>query len=389
VVARAARKAADYRERASQPAPLPETEGDELELDAGGDALAAGTADTANTAGTDNVVNDVGAAPTHDSRHAVVAPGQHGQRLDKVLVALAPEFSRSHLQHLVEGGHVHVGGAVVRVPARRLKAGDEVALELVPTEESRAFTPQAMVLDILHEDDDLIVLVKPAGLVVHPAAGNWSGTLLNGLLAHHAGAATLPRAGIVHRLDKDTSGLMLVGKTLPAVTALVRDIAARKVHRSYLALAWGEVPAALAIEAPIGRDPRSRTRMAVVAVGSGGREARTDVRCLARAAVAEVAHSGAGSAAGCVSPVSALRCTLHSGRTHQIRVHLASRGWPLVADVLYGGRPGLGLTRQALHAARLELVHPVSRRPLIFTAAPPRDFAQAWAKVAGATMPPD
>ncbi|MFO1269407.1 MAG: RluA family pseudouridine synthase [Rubrivivax sp.] len=374
-------------------------EGEEVELDAGDDALTAGMAvakdtagtavakDTAGTASTADIASDAGAAIALDRRSAVVAPGQHGQRLDKVLVALAPEFSRSHLQHLVEGGHVRVGAAAVRVPARRLRAGDEVVLELVPTEESRAFTPQPMALAIVHEDDDLIVLVKPAGLVVHPAAGNWSGTLLNGLLAHHAGAAALPRAGIVHRLDKDTSGLMLVGKTLAAVTALVRDIAARHVHRSYLALAWGEVPAAQTIEAPIGRDPRSRTRMAVVPVGSGGREARTDVQCLASAVVAE--EGGTGGTATRASPVSALRCTLHSGRTHQIRVHLASRGWPLVADVLYGGRPGLGLTRQALHAVRLELAHPTSRRPLVFTAAPPRDFAQAWARVAGATMPAD
>ena len=212
------------------------------------------------------------------------------------------------------------------------------------------------------EDEDLLVIDKPAGLVVHPAPGNWSGTLLNGLLAHHAGAAVLPRAGIVHRLDKDTSGVMMVGKTLPAVTSLVRDIAARRIHRRYLALAHG-VPAQqeFSIDAPIGRDPAVRVRMAVVA---GGRPSRTDVRCVA-------AQDG----------VSALSCTLHSGRTHQIRVHLAWKGFPLVADALYGGRLQLGLLRQALHATELRLAHPTSGKPLAFDCAPPDDFATAWRQV--------
>jgi 23S rRNA pseudouridine1911/1915/1917 synthase len=232
----------------------------------------------------------------------------------------------------------------------------------VPTEESRAFTPQPLPLDIMFEDEHLMVIHKPAGLVVHPAPGNWSGTLLNGLLAHHAGAAGLPRAGIVHRLDKDTSGLMVVGKTLPAVTALSRAIAAREVQRHYLALAHGLVaPAEQVIDAPIGRDPVSRVRMAVVA---SGKPARTDVTCLAQ-------HAG----------FSALACKLHSGRTHQIRVHLASRGHPLVADALYGGAEALGLKRQALHARHLRLRHPLSGAWLDFDGPPPADFAAAWQQV--------
>ena len=310
-----------------------------------------------------------------ECRETHIDAALHGQRLDKVLVALAPEFSRSHIQQLIEGGHARVQGLEARVPARRMRVAEAVALDLVPTAESRAFRPEAGVLApeaVVYEDAHLLVVHKPAGLVVHPAAGHWSGTLLNGLLAHHAAAAALPRAGIVHRLDKDTSGLMLVGKTLPAVTALMRDIAARRVHRSYLALAWGEVPGRSSFDAPIGRDPRSRLRMAVLGLPRGGKEARTDVECL-------VTTGG----------ISALRCTLHTGRTHQIRVHLSAKGWPLVADALYGGRPALGLERQALHARRLVLQHPVTGKALTFTAPPPPDFAAAWARVAGATMPPD
>jgi len=301
-----------------------------------------------------------------------VTSALHGQRLDKALVALAPEFSRSHLQHLVLRGHVGLDGVPAATASRRVRAGQRLTLELVPTDESRAYTPQPMPMAVLYEDEHLLVLDKPAGLVVHPAPGNWSGTLLNGLLARHAGAAALPRAGIVHRLDKDTSGVMMVGKTLPAVTALVRDIAARHVHRRYLALAHGVTGADFSVDAPIGRDPRVRVRMAVVPVAAGGRAARTDVH---RLAVAEADDGG--------ELVSALSCTLHSGRTHQIRVHLASCGHPLLADTLYGGRPALGMTRQALHATELRLAHPVTRAPLAFECRPPADFAAAWARVLG------
>lgn len=301
-------------------------------------------------------------ADAPEVREAVVSREQHGLRLDKLLVSIAPEFSRGHLQTLIEKGHVRLDGQRSDTASRKLRVGQKVALDLVPTDESQAFRAEPEVLaqlHVLYEDEHLMVINKPAGLVVHPAAGNWSGTLLNGLLAHHALASTLPRAGIVHRLDKDTSGLMVVGKTVPAVTALVRAIAARDVHRRYLALVRGTPrEPAFTVDAPIGRDPSNRTRMAVV---FSGKPAQTDVELLA-------------SKAGC----SALSCTLHTGRTHQIRVHLAYQRLPLVADLVYGGKPLLGMQRQALHATELRFVHPMTGAPLAFDCPPPADFAAAW-----------
>ncbi len=302
-----------------------------------------------------------------ERRQWVVAPDGHGERLDRWLAARLPEVSRSHVQQLVADGAVQVDAAPALKPALRLRVGQQVAIELRPTAEARAFVPQPMALPIIYEDEHVLVIDKPAGLVVHPAAGNWSGTLLNGLLAHHAGAARLPRAGIVHRLDKDTSGLMVVAKTVPAFDALVAMIAARRVRRIYLALTRGPWRQAteVTVDAPIGRDPRQRLRMAVHPAGStAAKPARTDVRCLA--------HSDAG-------PWALVGCRLHTGRTHQIRVHLAWLGHPLVGDGLYGGPAALGLRRQALHATRLGLPHPVEGRWLAFDSPPPADLAAALA----------
>jgi 23S rRNA pseudouridine1911/1915/1917 synthase len=308
---------------------------------------------------------DDGEVASAERRDSTVGAALHGERLDKAVVGFVPEFSRNHLQHLIKGGWVKVDGAAVTSPAQRVRAGQRVDVTLQPTEESRAYRAEALPIVVVHEDDDVLVIDKAAGMVVHPAAGNWSGTLLNALLARDPASAALPRAGIVHRLDKDTSGLMVVGRTLAAVTALTRAIAAREVRRRYLAIAHGApVRDRWTIEAPIGRDPKARTRMAIV---GSGKPARTDVERIA-------ASKG----------FAALRCTLHSGRTHQIRVHLSANGLPLVGDRLYGGAPALGMDRQALHAALLAFAHPRSGAPLAFESAPPGDFAHAWTEVVAA-----
>jgi len=290
----------------------------------------------------------------------------HGWRVDRALARLIPEFSRSYLQQLMADGAVQMLGTPVHKASTRIQVGHLLQVELRPTQQAMAFVAQPMVLDVVFEDAHLLVINKPAGLVVHPAAGNWSGTLLNGLLAHHAAAAQLPRAGIVHRLDKDTSGLMLVGKSRPAVDALVRAIAAREVHRGYLALAQGRWKGAAEqmVDQPVGRDTHNRLRMAVLRPdATSGKPAQTTIRLLD------------GNDQTCL-----VACKLHTGRTHQIRVHMAWLGHPLVGDVLYGGKPLFDMPRQALHATRLRLLHPVSGEPLAFQSAPPADFQEALSK---------
>ena len=288
----------------------------------------------------------------------------HGERLDRALAACVPEFSRSYLQQLIEAGAVSLNGQPATRCAWKVKAGDSGAIELRPTPQSQAFKPETMALDVVFEDEHLLVLDKPAGLVVHPAPGNWSGTLLNGLLARDAAAAQVPRAGIVHRLDKDTSGLMVVARTRGTMDALVQRIAAREVSRQYVALGHGawKGPATRQVREPIGRDPRNRLRMAAVNMDkNAGKPASTFIELLQNCE-----H-------GCL-----VKATLDTGRTHQIRVHMAHLGHPLVADELYGGQPAAGLARQALHAFRLAFTHPVTGAALDFRSAPPADLRAAW-----------
>jgi 23S rRNA pseudouridine1911/1915/1917 synthase len=308
-------------------------------------------------------------------RQASATAEQHGQRLDRTLAGLAPEFSRSYLQQLIEAGAVQVNAQVVTRAASKVRIGDLLGIELRPTPQSQAFQSQPMDLQVVYEDQHLMVIDKPAGLVVHPAPGHWSGTLLNGLLAHHQEARLLPRAGIVHRLDKDTSGLMVVAKTRSVMDALVSAIAQRQVRREYLALAHKAWLASdrVQVDQAIGRDPRQRTRMAVVDLQrQAGKAARTDVHLLATQPLACFVH-----------------CQLHTGRTHQIRVHLLHLGHPLLADELYGGRPLAGLQRQALHAWRLALQHPVSGHPMSWQSRLPADMAAALAELRLGPEPAD
>ncbi len=298
-----------------------------------------------------------------ETRQLTADAAHHGVRLDKALSDLVPELSRSYLQQLLSQGCVQLNGQPASKPAAKVKAGDRIAVEIHPTEQSQAFKPEAMELDVVHEDAHLLVIHKPAGLVVHPAPGNWSGTLLNGLLGRDPKASLVPRAGIVHRLDKDTSGLMVVARDRATMDALIRMIAAREVSRQYLALAWGRWRHApqRRVTAAVGRDPRNRLRMAVVDLATqAGKPAQTDIDLLAGNAEA-----------------SLVRCTLHTGRTHQIRVHMASLQHPLVGDALYGGAPGGGLQRQALHAFRLAFTHPVTGVAMQWHAPLPSDMQAA------------
>lgn len=282
--------------------------------------------------------------------HATVPPELSDQRFDLVAVELFPDYSRSRLQTWIKQGLMLVDGQVMR-PKDRVAVGQCISLNASLPRELE-LEPQALELDIVYEDEALLVINKPAGLVVHPAAGHADGTLLNALLHHHAGAAMLPRAGIVHRLDKDTTGLMVAAKTLQAHANLVAQLQAREVSREYLALCQGELTAGGCIETEIGRHPRHRQKMAVVEFG--GKQAITHYRVEQRFA-----------------GYTLVRCKLETGRTHQIRVHMAHIHYPLVGDKTYGGRPKLpkaasetlinalqGFPRQALHAETLGLYHP-------------------------------
>ena len=288
-----------------------------------------------------------------------------GRRLDQALAKMFPEYSRSRLKSWLLAGSITVDGESWR--PRDVVSGGELVDLVVEDDVSVRAEPEPIPLDVVYEDDALLVINKPAGLVVHPGAGNPGGTLMNALLHHDSGLEALPRAGIIHRLDKDTSGLLLVGKTLPAHTALTRQMADRDISRQYVAVCTGVLTGGGTIDAPVGRHPVDRLRMSV---REDGKDAVTHYTVIERFR----AHTY-------------IRVSLETGRTHQIRVHFAHRRHPLVGDPTYGGRLALpkGATaelvsmlrsfkRQALHAAKLGLAHPESGEPLELEADPPGDF---------------
>ena len=304
-------------------------------------------------------------APAPAPRTVQVPDAAAGRRFDAVLAELFPEYSRSRLAEWIKSGDARLDGREVR-PRDPVRGGETVSLTAVLEIQTHS-EPEDIALDILHEDEHVFVLDKPAGLVVHPGAGNPAGTLVNALLHRDPALAALPRAGIVHRLDKDTSGVMVVARTLPAHTALVEQLSAREVHRQYLAVVVGALVSGGTVNAPIDRHPRDRLRQTV---REDGREAVTHYRLRERFR----AHT-------------LLECRLETGRTHQIRVHMAHIKHPIIGDPLYGGPLKLpkqatedlvaslrGFRRQALHAEVLEFAHPVSGEPIRCVAPMPADM---------------
>lgn len=298
---------------------------------------------------------------------AEVTDDQLGFRLDQAVAALFPDYSRSRIKEWILAGLVQIDGNVSSTPREKVFTGQLLEVNAILKDEV-TFVAQKIEIDIVYEDEDILVINKPAGLVVHPGAGNSSGTLLNALLYHYPSIAEVPRAGIVHRLDKETSGLMVVAKTVPAQTHLVTSLQARQMTREYDAIATGCFTAGGKVEAPIGRDKVHRTKMAVN--HTAGKDAITHYR------IAEKyrAHTR-------------LRLRLETGRTHQIRVHMMSIGHVLAGDPVYGGRPRppkgaseqfsealRSFRRQALHATMLRLEHPITGDEMEWHAEPPEDF---------------
>ena len=301
----------------------------------------------------------------------LTVPAQYaGMRLDQVLAQLMPQHSRSRIRSWIDAGRVTVAGAPAAAK-RKLLGGERITVSPLADPRVVPFVAQALPLSIVHEDDVLMVIDKPAGLVVHPGNGNWDGTLANALLHHAPQLSGVARAGIVHRLDKDTTGLLGVAKTETAQTDLVRQLQARSVRREYLALASGDIASGGTVNAPIGRHPVKRTLMAVV---SAGKHAVTHYEVRER-----------------FGDSTLILCRLETGRTHQIRVHLASIGHPLIGDPADGRHSGVAagrvgevagqasggpvFPRQALHAWRLGLVHPVTRRAMTWESPLPDDFS--------------
>lgn len=295
-----------------------------------------------------------------------------GERLDKVLAKLVPQYSRSRIQQWIEAGFVTVDGQSSRIKMTML--GDEnIVIYPQAAPDEGAYKAEDIALDIVYEDDSILVINKPAGLVVHPAAGNWSGTLLNGLLFHRPALVGLPRAGIVHRLDKDTSGLMVVAKTLIAQTELVRQLQSRTVKREYVALVWGTPNQSGTVDAAMARHNRDRLKMAV------------SQSVVAKPAITHYQRMATGMLER--FPVTLVACQLETGRTHQIRVHMQSLGFPLVGDTLYGKQHlARFFHRQALQAKRLGLIHPQTGLAVDWEIALATDFADII-KQAGMQLP--
>jgi 23S rRNA pseudouridine1911/1915/1917 synthase len=328
----------------------------------------------APAAGGEDFDDDEAVAPSPGAsaaEHAfAVGRSLSGERLDKAVAELMPHVSRSRVQRWIEAGAVRVNSEPARARDRVVVEDDRIDVVETPAPEDSPYAPEPMDLPIVWEDESLIVIDKPAGWVVHPGAGNWSGTLANGLLAYDPRLARVPRAGIVHRLDAGTSGLMVVARTIEAQLDLVGQLLQRKVVREYWAVASGSCEPAGTIDAPLARDPRNPLRFRV-SRAAAARAARTHYRRI-------------GVAGGAGAAVSWLACRLETGRTHQIRVHLESIGHPLIGDPVYRrGRPaaaGSPLERQALHACRLALTHPTRRQPVGWFRPPPadlRDFMRA------------
>lgn len=309
----------------------------------------------------------------------LIARGAAGIRLDQFLATRLDGISRTRVQRWIAIGAVRVDQAL-RLPSYRLNGHEQLDIEPQPLESEQSFCPDPVPLDILYRDEDLVVINKPAGLVTHPAPGNWRNTLMNGLLFANPRCASLPRAGIVHRLDRDTSGVLVCAQSERAFVSLSEQLSSRTMRREYLAIVAGTIADRGTIDAPVGRDPHKRLRMAVVQPPQG-KPAQTDYQVLARSGGA------APGKAHPAKPFAALACRLRTGRTHQIRVHLASIGYPLVGDLSYGGHADAGFPRQALHAWRLSLQHPATKEALMVDC-PIADDLQALAAELGLAFGP-
>jgi 23S rRNA pseudouridine1911/1915/1917 synthase len=319
---------------------------------------------------TENLSDDYKGNPEDGVRELVIPEDQGGQRLDQALAAMLPEFSRNRIQNWIRARRISVDEAW-GTTKMKVSGGESVRVEIEADAGATPDSPEAIPLDIVFEDPVLLVINKPVGLVVHPGSGNPRGTLLNALLHRVPQVAELPRAGIVHRLDKDTSGLLVVAKTLTAHTDLVRQLQARTVKREYLALVYGEIDRSGTVDAPLARDPHNRTKRGVHPMG---KPAITHYEPIER-------FPGG---------LTLLRCKLETGRTHQIRVHMQHIGHPLVGEQVYGAsrrsHMKLPFPRQALHAERLGLVHPVTHDFVQWECPLPPDFASLLAALRDNTV---